>query len=49
MIMTQEELTWTDIMFISSSAQQLINESEIPVLSIRPKEKKDTTASVFQY
>ncbi len=49
MIMTQEELTWTDIMFISSSAQQLINESEIPVLSVRPKEKKDTTASVFQY
>ncbi len=49
MIMTQEELTWTDIMFISSSAQQIINDSEIPVLSIRPKERKNTTASVFQY
>ena len=48
MIMTQEE-AWTDIMFISSSAQKIINESEIPVLSIRPKIKKDNTASVFQY
>lgn len=48
MIMTQEE-NWTDLMFISSSAQQVINSSEIPVLSIRPKEKKDTTLSVFEY
>ncbi len=48
MIMTQEE-AWTDIMFISSSAQKIINDSEIPVLSIRPKVKKDNTASVFQY
>jgi nucleotide-binding universal stress UspA family protein len=49
MIMTQEEMNWTDLMFISSSAQQVINSSEIPVLSIRPKAKKDTTLSVFEY
>lgn len=49
MIMTQEEMNWTDIMFISSSAQQVINSSDIPVLSIRPKERKDTTISVFEY
>ncbi len=48
MIMTQEE-TWTDIMFINSAAQKIINESEVPVLSIRPKVKKDNTVSVFQY
>jgi nucleotide-binding universal stress UspA family protein len=48
MIMTQEE-TWTDIMFINSDAQAIINLSDIPVLSIRPKEKKDNTVSVFQY
>ena len=49
MIMTQQEATWTDIMFISSSAQQIINASDIPVLSIRPKEQKDNTLSVFEY
>jgi len=49
MIMTQQEMNWTDIMFISSSAQQVINSSEIPVLSIRPKLKKDTSLSVFEY
>lgn len=48
MIMTQEE-TWTDIMFINSAAQKIINESEVPVLSVRPKVKKDNTVSVFQY
>jgi len=48
MIMTQEELTWTDIMFISSSAQNIINSSDIPVLSIRPKDQK-STLSVFEY
>ena len=48
MIMTQEE-NWTDLMFISSSAQQIINSSDIPVLSIRPKEKKASTISVFEY
>lgn len=49
MIMTQQEMNWTDMMFISSSAQQVINTSEIPVLSIRPKAKKDTTLSAFEY
>jgi nucleotide-binding universal stress UspA family protein len=48
MIMTQEE-NWTDLMFISSQAQQIINSSDIPVLSIRPKEKKTSTISVFEY
>ena len=49
MIMTQQEMNWTDIMFISSSAQQIINNSEIPVLSVRPMLRKDTTLSVFEY
>ncbi len=49
MIMTQQEATWTDVMFISSSAQQIINASDIPVLSVRPKEQKDNTLSVFEY
>lgn len=48
MIMTQQEMDWTD-MFISPAAQTIINNSEIPVLSIRPKERKDTTVSVYQY
>ena len=48
MIMTQQE-NWTDLMFISSTAQQIINSSDIPVLSIRPKEKKTITRSVFEY
>jgi nucleotide-binding universal stress UspA family protein len=48
MILTQEE-NWSDMMFISSSAQQIINSSDIPVLSIRPKEKKASTISVFEY
>ncbi len=49
MIMTQEEANWTDIMFISSSAQQIINSSEVPVVSIRPKERKASSISVFEY
>lgn len=39
MIMTQEEMDWTD-MFIGSEAQQVINDSDIPVLSIRPMHRK---------
>ncbi|HNQ12269.1 MAG TPA: universal stress protein [Bacteroidia bacterium] len=35
MIMTQQELYLTEL-FIGSSAQEIINESEIPVCSIRP-------------
>lgn len=49
MIMTQEEANWTDIMFISSSAQKIINSSEVPVVSIRPKERKASSISVFEY
>ena len=49
MIMTQEEMTWSDIMFISSSAQEIINGTDIPVISIKPKEKKDLTISAFEY
>lgn len=44
LIMTQQEMNWTDL-FIGSQAQEVINNSEIPVLSIRPMLRKDT--SVF--
>ena len=44
MIMTQQEMDWTDL-FIGSQAQEVINNSEIPVLSIRPMARKDM--SVF--
>lgn len=47
MIMTQKEVGFTDL-FISSAAQEIINNSEIPVLSIRPMAKKDTTVFVTQ-
>lgn len=47
MIMTQQEVGFTDL-FISSAAQEIINNSEIPVLSIRPIPKKDTTVFVTQ-
>jgi nucleotide-binding universal stress UspA family protein len=42
MIMTQQEIDFTQY-FIGSSAQEIINHSKIPVLSIRPQSKKDTT------
>jgi nucleotide-binding universal stress UspA family protein len=42
MIMTQQELEFTKY-FIGSSAQEIINHSKIPVLSIRPVPRKDTT------
>jgi len=42
MIMTQQEIDFTDY-FIGSSAQEIIHNSTIPVLSIRPTAKKDTT------
>jgi len=35
LIMTQQETDWTDL-FIGSQAQQIINGSDIPVMSIRP-------------
>jgi nucleotide-binding universal stress UspA family protein len=42
MIMTQQEIDFTQY-FIGSSAQEIINHSKIPVLSIRPVHRKDTT------
>jgi len=48
MIMTQQETNWTN-MFISSQAQEIINNSDIPVLSVRPVVRKNTTLSVFEY
>lgn len=41
-IMTQQEINYTEY-FIGSSAQEIINHSDIPVLSIIPKPSKDTT------
>jgi nucleotide-binding universal stress UspA family protein len=41
-IMTQQENDYTEY-FIGSSAQEIINHSDIPVLSIIPQPSKDTT------
>lgn len=38
MIMTQEEMNWTE-RFIGSAAQEVINTTDIPVLTIRPKDQ----------
>lgn len=43
MIMTKQELSVKEF-FIGTNAQRLINLSPIPVLSIRPVERKDTTS-----
>jgi nucleotide-binding universal stress UspA family protein len=48
MIMTQQEVDFTQY-FIGSAAQEIINNSDIPVLSIIPSMKKDTTAFVKPY
>ena len=40
MIMTQQELVWTEY-FIGTASQEIINNSEIPVCSVRPIERKD--------
>jgi nucleotide-binding universal stress UspA family protein len=45
MVMTQQELDFTDY-FIGSAAQGVINGSDIPVLSITPTPKKDTSSFV---
>lgn len=45
-IMTQQELEWTEY-FIGTESQKIINHTEIPVCSIRPTEKKDTTDYVI--
>ena len=42
LIMTQQEVDFTDF-FVGSSAQEMINNSTIPVMSIIPSPKKDTT------
>lgn len=47
MIMTQEEDSLIEY-FIGSSAQEIINHSTIPVLSIHPIERKDTTEFTIQ-
>lgn len=43
MVMTQQELDFTEY-FIGSAAQGIINGSDVPVLSIIPTPKKDTTS-----
>lgn len=48
MIMTQQEVDFTEL-FIGSSAQEIINHSQIPVLSIRPQNKKDTSVFTNPY
>lgn len=45
-IMTQKELEWSEFL-IGTDSQQIINESEIPVCSIRPMQRKDTTEFVI--
>ncbi|HNR49210.1 MAG TPA: universal stress protein [Bacteroidia bacterium] len=45
-IMTQNETNITDL-FIGTAAQEVINNSEIPVLCIRPMVRKDLTQSVL--
>lgn len=45
-IMTQQELEWTEY-FIGTESQQIIHSSDIPVCSIRPVAKKDTTEFVI--
>jgi len=47
-LMTQKEMGWTD-MFLSDDAQQVLNDTDVPVLSIRPDPKKNTTLSVLEY
>jgi nucleotide-binding universal stress UspA family protein len=46
LIMTKAELNLREF-FIGTVAQRIINESNIPVLSIRPTVKKDMTSSVL--
>lgn len=46
MIMTQQENDFTDL-FIGSQAQEIINKSEIPVLSIIPKPTETSISSIF--
>lgn len=45
-IMTQQELQWNDF-FIGTKSQYVINHCDIPVCSIRPLERRDTTEFVI--
>lgn len=47
MIMTQQESDFT-LYFLGSTARSLINESAIPVMSVRPVKKLDTTSYELQ-
>jgi nucleotide-binding universal stress UspA family protein len=46
LIMTQQEMIWKEY-FLGSAPQEIINHSEIPVLSIRPIERRDMSGSVL--
>lgn len=46
-IMTKDESN-LELNFLGSNAQKVINKSEIPVMSIRPSNKKDTIAYTIQ-
>jgi nucleotide-binding universal stress UspA family protein len=48
MIMTQSEMDWTDL-FIGSTAQEIINDSEIPVLSIHPMDRPEESMIPFNF
>lgn len=48
LIMSKAELSMKEF-FIGTVAQRIINESEIPVLSYRPMERKDTTTFMKPY
>ena len=47
MIMTQQESDFT-LYFLGSTARSIINESDIPVMSVRPVKKLDTTSYELQ-
>ena len=48
MIMTQSEMDWTDL-FIGSTAQEIINNSEIPVISIHPMDRPEESVIPFTF
>ena len=48
MIMSKAELNLKEF-FIGTTAQQIINTSHVPVLSIRPMKRKDTTSAAMPF
>ena len=48
MIMSKAELNFKEF-FIGTTAQQVINTSAVPVLSIRPMKRKDTTSAAMPF